>query len=159
MVDHKLDVWHLKIFNCASFEVLWQTATKILPTVKATVSKSYPEYFSCMLGSGDVHVMHTCVYSSILSGWWCAWQTSILPLRDPRHRRMLPCCTHFSCCTDIQTGRTGNRRWGWQCARVQYMMCVFYTQFLLYLNVCFLFSAADFDPEENLHSTEGQSHT
>lgn len=71
----------------------------------------------------------TCVYSSMLSGLWCAWQTAVLPLRDPRHRWMFPCCTHFSCCTDIQTGRTGSRRWVWVFAHVEYtLVYVFCTQ-------------------------------
>lgn len=70
-----------------------------------------------------------CVYSSMLSGRWCSWQAPVFPLRDPRHRRMFPCCTHFSCCTDIQTGRKGCRRWGWVFVHVEYMLVyVFYTQ-------------------------------
>lgn len=54
-------------------------------------------------------------------------------------------------------GRQGVRLTVYTC-RVHDIVYVFYTQCALYMTVLFLSSAADFDPEENLHSTEGQSH-
>lgn len=76
-----------------------------------------------------MHMMYTTVYYSVFPGQQCTWQTSVFPIRHPRHRWMFPCCTHFSCRTDIQTGRKGSGRWVWMFFHVEYMLVyVFFTQ-------------------------------
>jgi len=99
--------------------------------------------------------MYTCVYPPGLSGRWRAWQASVLPLRDPRHRWMFPCCAHFSCCADIQTGREGGRRWGRDFVHVEYMsVCVFRTQqagaFIIFDLFLFLFCSGGVWPWRKL---------
>lgn len=87
-------------------------------------------------------------------GCQCACQTLILPLRHPRLRQQFTGCTYLSCRGHIQAGGAGIRRCDCHFANIElYIISKYVSKFYVFPSF-----AADLDLEENLQSTEGQSH-